>query len=549
MVVTDVTTWNGSPTGGFWDFGPPAGNIRAVIVGFYQTSAKGDFTAKDLTVKSSGSLAVDPGNTVTVVNGITNNGTFTVKNDANLIQLNNSPNTGNVEVQKIFTFSSGGRVQYNYVSSPTINTNLKSIYTGIMDNSIVAQYHNENTNKFYSSSGAYIAGRALALKEHATGISGSTSANPTRFIGVPFNGDLNYPVAYTSNNPTVNHGYNLVGNPYPSNLDLVALYNANSTKIESTIRFWDNTGNAITEQQGSGYLGQSYAQLNAATGTAIAAATTPGLAGYPERLPSRYVSPAQGFMVKALSTANGQTLNFSNTMRVSNPAVQFFGKIHQESMDRYWLGMTTPGDILYSAAVVYYEGGANTVGPDDTKAGRSSDNIFTMAGTEQLAIHTRPPFSSGEVLSLGYSAYRAGRYTIFVQNAEGIFAGGQSVYLKDRQTGTVTDLSSNSYSFNSEAGEYTGRFEILYRSETQLATSGTAKAQLEIYRDGSDFVVRSPGTEIVGIQVYDAGGRLVLDVTGNNRELRFMAETIPSGIYYAKVQLSTGDPVTKKIRK
>ena len=548
VVVNDVTTWNGTPTGGSWDFGPPADHIRAVIAGSYQTSVKGNFTAKDLTVNSTGSLTVDTGNTVTVVNGIINNGVFTVKPDGNLIQVNNISNTGAVEVQKIFTFS-GGRGQYNYVSSPTVNTNVKSVYTGILDNSLVAQYHIENTNTFGNSSGAYIAGRALALKEPLTGIGGSSATNPAKFIGVPFNGPLNYPLAYTTNRPGVTHGYNLVGNPYPSNLDLVALYNANSSRIESTVRFWDNRGNTVTAQQGSGYQGQSYAQLNAATGTAIAAATTPGLAGYTERLPSRYVSPAQGFMVKALSTANGQALDFSNTMRVSNPAVQFFGKTYPEGMDRYWLGITTPNHIMYSAAVIYYEGGSHAVGVEDTKASVSSDNIFTMAGADQLAIHGRPPFSSGEVLSLGYSAYSAGRYTVSVQKAEGVFAGGQSVYLKDRQTGTVTDLSRNSYSFDSEAGEYTGRFAILYRPETKLATGGAVNGDLQIYRDGGDFVVQSPVAAIASVQVYDAGGRLAFEVKGKSRELRFKANPLPSGIYYVKVRLGTGNPVTRKIRK
>ena len=528
---------------------PPTIEEKAII----DADFTGNLTACECEVNANKTVTVGAANVIRLQNKLINNGNFIIQNNGNLIQVDNSAvNQNDIEVQKLFTFSDG-RNQFNYVSSPTVNTNVKSIYTGTLDNSLVAQYHNENTNTFANSSGAYIAGRALALKEPLTGTAGSTAANPAKFTGVPFNGPLNYPLAYTTNRPNVNHGYNLVGNPYPSNLDLVALYNANSSKIESTIRFWDNRGNTITEQQGSGYLGQSYAQLNASSGTSIAAAATPTTATppYPARSPSRYVSPAQGFMVRALSTAHGQTLDFSNTnMRVSNTTTQFFGKNNDEQMDRYWLGITTPTEIIYSAAVVYYEGGANTVGPDDTKAGGSSDNIFTMADTDRIAIHGRPVFTNQDVLGLGYRAFREGDYTISLQNSEGIFANGQAIYLKDKQTGTITNLTEGSYTFAAEAGEQTGRFEILYRPETILATDSAIKENVQVFRDGSEFVVRSSQKALTEVQILDAAGRMIINLNGKqSKEVRFAADRISNGIYLLKISLSDGENVTRKVRK
>lgn len=528
---------------------PPTIEEKAII----DADFTGDLTACECEVNANRTVTVGAANVIRLQNKLINNGNFIIQNNGNLIQVDNSAvNQNDIEVQKLFTFSSGSN-QFNYVSSPTVNTNVKSIYTGTLDNSLVAQYHNENTNTFANSSGAYIAGRALALKEPLTGTAGSTAANPAKFIGVPFNGPLNYPLAYTTNRPNVNHGYNLVGNPYPSNLDLVALYNANSSKIESTIRFWDNRGNTKTAQEGSGYLGQSYAQLNASSGTSIAAAATPTTATppYPARPPSRYVSPAQGFMVRALSTAHGQTLDFSNTnMRVSNTTTQFFGKNNDEQMDRYWLGITTPTEIIYSAAVVYYEGGANTVGPDDTKAGGSSDNIFTMADTDRIAIHGRPVFTNQDVLGLGYRAFREGDYTISLQNSEGIFANGQAIYLKDKQTGTITNLTEGSYTFAAEAGEQTGRFEILYRPETILATDNAIKENVQVFRDGSEFVVRSSQKALTEVQILDAAGRMIINLNGKqSKEVRFAADRISNGIYLLKISLSDGENVTRKVRK
>lgn len=525
------------------DTTPPTIEEKAII----DADFTGDLTACECEVNANKTVTVAAANVIKLQNKLVNNGNFIIQNNGNLIQVDNSAvNQRNIEVQKLFTFS-GGTSQFNYVSSPTVNTNVKSIYTGTLDNSLVAQYHNENTNTFANSSGAYIAGRALALKEPLTGTAGSTAANPAKFIGVPFNGPLNYPLAYTTNRPNVNHGYNLVGNPYPSNLDLVELYKANSSKIESTIRFWDNRGNTKTAQEGSGYNGESYAKFNAENQTSVAAPSSPSS----QREPSRYVSPAQGFMVRALSTAHGQTLDFSNTnMRVINTTTQFFGKNNDEQMDRYWLGITTPTEIIYSAAVVYYEGGANTVGPDDTKAGNSSDNIFTMADTDRIAIHGRPVFTNQDVLGLGYRAFREGDYTISLQNSEGIFANGQAIYLKDKQTGTITNLSEGSYTFAAEAGEHTGRFEILYRPETILATDSAIKENVQVFRDGSEFVVRSSQKALTEVQILDAAGRMIINLNGKqSKEFRFAADRISNGIYLLKISLSDGENVTRKVRK
>jgi hypothetical protein len=70
-------------------------------------------------------------------------------------------------------------------------------------------------------------------------------------------------VAVTLNNTSTNK-YNLIGNPYPSNLDLNAFYNANSSSVNSTFWFWDNTSNNVTTQTGNTTTNVGYATYNAA---------------------------------------------------------------------------------------------------------------------------------------------------------------------------------------------------------------------------------------------------------------------------------------------
>src|SRR5690606_9605948 len=143
-----------------------------------------------------------------------------------------------------------------------VGQNLKTIYPG---NPTVIK-HEELTNLYYNHSGAYIAGRGFSIKEP------SKTAVPTptidaKFKGLPFNGDLNYPLTYSTTNPEVAHGFNLIGNPYPSNLDIEALFDANVTLMEPTFLFWDNRGNILYNQEGSNYNGDNFAKYNAVSGT------------------------------------------------------------------------------------------------------------------------------------------------------------------------------------------------------------------------------------------------------------------------------------------
>src|SRR5690606_10343366 len=127
----------------------------------------------------------------------------------------------------------------------------------------------EGTNTFFTSSGANITGRALAVKE--PGKDAVTAAAVTaEFVGVPFNGILNYKLAYTTTRVGVTPGCNLVGNPYPSNIDLEKLDEANKSKIEPSFWLWDNRGNTILHQMGSGYTGDNYAKYNAKSRTGVA---------------------------------------------------------------------------------------------------------------------------------------------------------------------------------------------------------------------------------------------------------------------------------------
>ncbi|WP_332021643.1 hypothetical protein, partial [Kaistella sp.] len=194
----------------------------------------------------------------------------------------------------------------------------------------------------------------------------------------------------------------------------------------------------------------------------------------------------------------------------------------------YWLELKTPSDFTISNAIVYFDAGTNSFAEDDTRIPNSaaSDALFSYAGDAKVVINGRNTFANQDVISLGLRHFVAGNYTISVHDAGGRFATGQSIYLKDKQLGILTDLTAGDYTFTSEAGEFTNRFEIVYRPATTLGTAHGTGLGIEIYREGSSFVIRSSGEKISNAELYDAAGRLLLRMGANTREVRFEADCL-----------------------
>lgn len=548
---------------GTWDI-PPTGGTALVFDNSYSVTGVNLYGC-NCTVNTGANVVIGANDTMSLESELTVNtgGTFTLESDANLIQKNEAPiavNIGSISSKRTITIKDN--TQYNYLISPLIGTNLKTaIYESVTTpNAPLTLYHNEANNKFYTSSGAYILGRGLAVKEPATG-SGTLNA---LFTGVPMNGSFAYPLANSNVGAATELGYNLTGNPYPSNIDLIQLYNLpavpspnptdkNSNNINATFYFWDNSANASgTAQQGSTYNGSSYAIYNVTagnTGTGLPAGTLSGTT-LQAKTPTNVVKVGQAFMVKSAEQVY-KKLYFDNTIRVGDGGKGFFGNPTKQGTplvdDRYRLKFAAPSNITTELAVVYFDAGTNDFAKDDSQMnGSPSDILYTIIGDQKAVINGRSTFVNTDVIPLGSNHFSTGNYTISLGTKEGIFDNGQNIYLKDKQTGIMTNLSAGSYTFAANAGESTGRFDIVYQPETVLATEGAVKENLIVYRDGSDFVVKAQSKKITSLELFDTAGRLILTLNPNSIKAVIPAEKIVNGVYVLKIN-QNGQITSKKI--
>lgn len=497
-----------------------------------------------LRVESGGTLKILSGSSLRVTGDITNLGTganFIVENDANLVQVSDAAvNIGNINVNRNIKMTTA-RKQYNYLGTPVnfqSGQSYKTIYTGV---SYVLHY-NQKTNLFQNHSGVNEPGKGLALKEPPVLVGVDPAFITAVYKGVPQNGQIQIPVA--NFDPSVDtYGYNLVGNPYPSNIDLRKLYDINGGKtdapqitspnISPTFYFWDNNNNIQYQQQGSSYDGKAYAIFNVLTGPAGTGLGTQS--GINTKVPTKIVKVGQGFMMRSL--VSSYNFNFDNSIRTAAfTNVDFLGKTAAEQpVDRFWLQLKAPSGIVVNMAVVYYEGGSYDLGLEDSKSMGGSDDIYSFLSSEDIAINGRGVFQSQDKIPLGTHHFTAGVHTISLTTSEGIFENGQTIYLKDKLTNIITNLSQAGYSFDATSGVTTGRFEIIYKPEAVLASDVTSKEELVVYKDSGDFVVKAQSKKITDLQVFDMNGRLLLKLQPNSTKAVIPAAMFIKGVYMLKV--------------
>lgn len=484
IVWTDTTNWTPNVV-------PDQNSDVTIGNGTFQPTISTNVNINSLTIASGATLSVTVNN-LTVAGAIANSGTMTLTNNANLIQggTTNS-NTGNITVNR--NSNALSRLDYTIWSSPVAGQDLLlfSPETSVSPSRFYS--YNETSNLYNAistpSGTPFSTAAGYLIRMPNTAVTApSTQTFVGVFTGVPNNGDITKAVTYQD----ATHGYNMVGNPYPSTIDAQAFITANTTKIESTLYFWRKTNGAT----GSAYA--TYSPLGSTTSTPTSA------------LPNGTIQVGQGFFVKAKSGATA--VSFTNAMRVANNQNQIFRTKQVASPDRVWLNLTnTTG--AFSQALVGYTAGATT-GVDAYDAKYINDSPIALTSNinnEEYTIQGRPTFDPADVVALNFKTDAAGDYSIALDHFDGVFATGQDVYLVDSKTGTETNLKATTYTFTAASGTDNARFALKYQKTLKVDAPAIGENTVRVYKNNGTLYVNSESVAISNIKVFDIQGRLIAE--------------------------------------
>ncbi len=459
------------------------------------------------------------------------------KNGAQLMQdATGVSNSGSIEMEReVYALHNNFATKKDYVywSSPVANRTISGFSPGTLSSDFLVYRESDN---YFEPTGdtTFQVGKGYAVGAE-TGLSNPYAKEYT-FAGAPHNGTFNGRTLLKS---ATGGGYNLVGNPYPSNIDLDELFTLNTDRMYSVAYMWTN--NSYTpNQMGSGYDQNNYAVYNRSGGNP---ATTYSL-GFD--VTNSTIKVGQGFIVQAKT--NGSPMQFNNDIR--NPVQGTFYEKTNWSKDRFWLQHISPSEVVNTILLGYFNNATENFDQDyDAELFSSpSDVIFSVLNTQKLLIQGKGVFNVNDKISLGSKQSKIGNYIIKLAHKEGLFENGQPIYLHDKLNNTYTNLQETDFVYTSQIGATENRFEIVYQPEATLATDIVVKNQLQVYRDGESFIVKSTNKKIDEVEVYDASGRLFQKVKGNTTELKISAASLSSGMYILKIKRSN-ETISKKIMK
>lgn len=534
--------------------------IPVRIEAAYDTEANGEFTARALTL-AAGTFTIAQGTSITIKDGIVNNlaaDKFVVESNGNLIQNNESATINGTSAITVLRDSSPlFRNDYTMWSSPVTGQNIFGFSPYTVTNRFYT--YNSGTNQFNAIPGmgegsteTFAVGKGYHIRmpnagADADGNPTGTTASPYgyqqgdnemtfngKFTGVPNNGTINVELS------SAGTGFNLIGNPYPSPINIGQFLTYNQNVINGTIWVWRKT--------------------NASSNTAYCTINSTGqYVGNDEpntgMNPSGIIRTGQGFIVQ-MNTASGNA-TFTNEMRSDDTSNQFFRNGNNTAWQipeshGVYLNLTNTAGFFQQMYTGYIAGATEGVdnGIDSRYINDKSTVLSTVLSSNEYVINGRAlPFNNQNTEPLQLRIATAGSYSISIDHVEGLFTGSQEIYLKDNLTGTVHNIKDSAYTFTTTAGTFADRFEIVYTNEMLGTDDPVIDANsVVVYKEGSNIVINAGNAEMKSVTVFDMRGRMVYN-NANVNATQTVAENLQVQQQVLIVQIITKDnaKMNKKI--
>jgi hypothetical protein len=381
-------------------------------------------TFNAITVEPSGKLTNAAGNTLSAT-------TLNLKSNASGTATYLDNGTTQITTSNVEQYLTAGRNWY--ISSPVSDSNPNALSTAT---SIV--YWDETIGNWAN------AGELLQPTRGYISVSTNDSKAIT-FSGTLNNGEKT--IALTRTSGKTKEGFNLIGNPYPSCLNWTS---AIATASNTLTTIWYRTKTNDT---------YAFHTFNASGGVG----TPTGVTGI--------IPPMQAFWVRVNS--GGGNLTFNNSMRShgtgSTPLKVKNGTKTEQKIVRLQVTNGTNTD----ETVVYFNPEASDNfdtydSPKMANANASIPEIYTLAGTEEVAINGLSDLLINKELPLGFSTGETNTFTIRANEISNL-DGNCNIILKDKLLGHEQDLSyAQAYSFTSEPGKTSNRFSIIFRTPSTV---------------------------------------------------------------------------------
>lgn len=590
--------WNDSATwlhGNVWDISDTASNKDWGIV-----HIKND-VATTTTLKHLG-LMIDSDKTLTINgdNALTNswyldlNGTIDLQEDSQLVQTKNSE----------LTTSSAGKIlrrqegqsniyRYNYWSSPVSNINTVANNTGFKLNMLndtngdiqFTTTHNPLattpatlstawTHTFENGVTYYDWNQLDENSNITTGIGysqkGTGQSGNYIFEGKPNNGDIDISVVDTGGAgsvPGTSYTSFLLGNPYPSAIDVHDFIDDNASVIGGEIYLWEQwAGDShITVEYEGGY-----GILNKLTGVKAyqILGNLGGNTGSQDgtKAPTRYIPVAQGFFTEIENTG---TLKFRNSQRefikeadadgTYGAGSVFFKNSNNNTTEEeaifqmIRLQFTTSNDLSRELVLGFSDSTSDDFdyGYDANVVTFNENDLATILDDKKYAIQAFSSIHEDKEVDLALNSDSNLSYTISMINTENINES-QDIYLWDAQEGIYHDLRTGDYNFTALTGEDNTRFKIVFKAQETLSITEQELNAILIYVNNNEdkLYIKGLNSNAKTLNIVNMLGQNIIEYNSlNSQQLNngLSTSSLSTGVYIINLELENGANTAKKV--
>lgn len=360
--------------------------------------------------------------------------------------------------------------------------------------------------------------------------------------GTPNDGNRTFNLQYhydpaSAGNSSVQRGWNMIPNHFPSNLGVYNLINdGNFGTTYKAIHVWD--------QSTSQMIGLNQSSMNSYNNSSTSRFST-----------IRQISPFTGFWVKATSTS--QSIQLKNSMRTSRtdslPANTYFKK----ELDVFTVEVKDSENKTDQFSVCFDE--AATDGMDYTmdiyKFKSFSDEVptlYTELEGEGMISFNALPIRESYSMPLYMESFKNGKEYTFSPITEE-YLGYFDVELVDNKTGVKTQLLTNDYSFKYDAAYKGARFTLNFTKKSTTSVDelfSSEKMYAYTNTNGINVVYNNNNQSAQAVvEIYNIMGQKLFtsnSITGGETVTYKPVNTAQANVYIAHV-ISNGKTKTIKV--
>lgn len=413
--------------------------------------------------------------------------------------------TANLTTGDVKQFLKGGRTYY--ITSP-INNATSDVVKRI--SGALLGYYDETSNTFTNitnNTTNLVPGKGYLVK--------LTADATLNFSGTMNDGSIIIPLTNTSANTSF-HGYNLVGNPFPSYLDWHAVSRANAD-----VSMWTRT-----KGTGNSYQFDTY---NSTSGVGT------NNSGYGAL--TRYIPPMQGFWVKTPDASASGSLTLDNSMRYHKDVNSNLMKVGSMTKTRELIRLKINRDIYSDEAILLMDAQAQNEADEFDSEKMINNNpeipeIASVIDGKKMVINGISNAPQTLQFPLSFKTGTAGNFQL--NAVEMSIPDACEIQLTDRiEKKTIQIDSSFKYDFQSEITDTDQRFVITVKVPGTITDITDDVNQIKPFITNPEpgtLCIENKTSSNMQYQLSDLAGQILRE--GANTGNAFYLNNLPTKQFY-----------------